>query len=503
MALALLITRLLLALLFAVAALTKLADRPGTKRAVVGFGVAESLADGVALAVPVAELVVAALLIPGALAWWGGLGALALLLAFSAAIAINLARGNAPDCHCFGQLHSEPVSPWTLVRNGVLAAIASFVVGGGSANRDGSAFHTLSQVPADRWVEFGAGTLVVALLAAQLWLVLRLARQNEQLLIRLKMIEADVRGEAPAQPDDEPAVQQLTPGSPAPVFELPDLHGATVTLDSLCSSGKPLLLVFTDPGCGSCTALMPGVVQWEREYGAHMEIVVISAGTVEENERKAAEYGLTRVLLQHDREVENAYGIGGTPGAVVVRPDGSIGSPVAPGVDAIRALFDQLLTLLLPAVEVHAPVSMNGGLPGPKIEVPAPPVRLPDLEGRMVDLSEFRGERTLLLFWYTGCSYCQQMLPALKAWEANRPAGVPQLVVVATGPEDEVRVTNFRSPVLLDPDFATARAFDINGTPLAALLDTDGTYVTRIAGELDILAALRGEIEWAPAALEA
>ena len=32
----------------------------------------------------------------------------ALLLAFVGGIAFNMARGNAPDCHCFGQLHSEP-----------------------------------------------------------------------------------------------------------------------------------------------------------------------------------------------------------------------------------------------------------------------------------------------------------------------------------------------------------------------------------------------------------
>ena len=34
--------------------------------------------------------------------------ALALLLAFVGGIVVNLARGTTPDCHCFGQLHSEP-----------------------------------------------------------------------------------------------------------------------------------------------------------------------------------------------------------------------------------------------------------------------------------------------------------------------------------------------------------------------------------------------------------
>jgi hypothetical protein len=34
---------------------------------------------------------------------------LALLVLFIVAIAVTLARGRKPDCHCFGQLHSKPI----------------------------------------------------------------------------------------------------------------------------------------------------------------------------------------------------------------------------------------------------------------------------------------------------------------------------------------------------------------------------------------------------------
>jgi hypothetical protein len=47
---------------------------------------------------------------------------------------------------------------------------------------------------------------------------------------------------------------------------------------------------------------------------------------------------VTQVLLQRDREVAQAYQIQGTPSAVLVRPDGTIGSPLAQDADAIRAL---------------------------------------------------------------------------------------------------------------------------------------------------------------------
>ena len=72
-------------------------------------------------------MAVAVALLVRAAAWYGALGALLLLLLFIVGIAVNMARGRAPDCHCFGQLHAEPVGWRTLARNGVLALIAGFV----------------------------------------------------------------------------------------------------------------------------------------------------------------------------------------------------------------------------------------------------------------------------------------------------------------------------------------------------------------------------------------
>ena len=126
---------MLLALVFVVAGAAKLADRAGSRKAVADFGVPSSLASPLATLLPLAELAVAAALIPAASAWWGALGALALLLLFVAGISINLARGKKPECHCFGQLHSAPAGWRTLARNGALAAIAGFVLWEGRERR--------------------------------------------------------------------------------------------------------------------------------------------------------------------------------------------------------------------------------------------------------------------------------------------------------------------------------------------------------------------------------
>ena len=95
----LLIARLLLAAVFAVAGLAKLADLAGSRRAMRDFGLPPGLAAQLWLVLPLAELAVAVALIPRSSAWWGALGALALLLLFVGGIGYNLARGRRPDCH--------------------------------------------------------------------------------------------------------------------------------------------------------------------------------------------------------------------------------------------------------------------------------------------------------------------------------------------------------------------------------------------------------------------
>lgn len=123
-----LIARLLLALVFAVAAVGKLADRAGTRRALVEFGVPDSLAEPGALVLPFAELAVSAFCLVGPVAVWGAMGALVLLAFFSTGIAASLARGRRPDCHCFGQLHSAPAGPGTLARNAVFIVLAGVIL---------------------------------------------------------------------------------------------------------------------------------------------------------------------------------------------------------------------------------------------------------------------------------------------------------------------------------------------------------------------------------------
>jgi len=222
---------LLLALVFAVAGAAKLANRQGSRQAIVDFGVPSAIAAPLGLLLPLAELAVAATLLPASTAWWGALGALVLLSLFVVGITYNLARGRTPECHCFGQLHSAPAGWKTLARNGVFAAVVGFVLWEGYEGGTGpSALSWLGALSTAQLLGLLGGVLVLALLAGQWWLVVHLLRQNGRLLVRLEALQATLAqsGDVVAPSQNGTArhqAQGLPVGSPAPDFGLSGLHG--------------------------------------------------------------------------------------------------------------------------------------------------------------------------------------------------------------------------------------------------------------------------------------
>jgi hypothetical protein len=120
--------RLVLAAAFLVAAFGKLADLRGARAAIAGFGFPAWIAAPGAVALPVVELLVALLLIPGPTAAVGAVAALLLLLGFSGGITRDMARGREADCGCFGAARRSAVGASALLRNLALAALACLVL---------------------------------------------------------------------------------------------------------------------------------------------------------------------------------------------------------------------------------------------------------------------------------------------------------------------------------------------------------------------------------------
>jgi peroxiredoxin/uncharacterized membrane protein YphA (DoxX/SURF4 family) len=468
-----LLMRLVLVGVFGLAAVTKLADLAGSRTALEGFGLPKRLAAPVGIALPFVELAIALLLLPVFTSWWGAVAGLILLLAFIAGIGYTLSQGRTPDCHCFGQVYSEPVGKPTLVRNGILAALAAVLVLRGPDGQGASLMGWLDDVSTTDRVILGLVLLALAMAGGLAWLLLQLLQQNGRLLVRIEALEAGGPAAGVPVADSRPPAG-LPVGTAAPAFSLPRLDGETVSLDHLRAGGKPVLLLFTDPGCGPCGALLPEIGRWQQEHAQALTIALVSRGTREANAAKAGEHGISRVLLQQDREVSEAYQSVPTPSAVLVRPDGTIMEPAALGAEAIRALVTRATTRQVPVIPSP---NGNGHHPAPApshVGEPAPAVTLPDLDGEPVSLEAFKGEPTLVLFWNPGCGFCSRMLDDLKAWEADPPAGAPKLLVVSTGSVEANQAMGLRSTVVLDEAFVTGRAFGVSGTPSAVLVDAEG-----------------------------
>src|SRR6478672_2181818 len=121
----LLIIRVILAALLVTAGVAKLADLKGAEKAAKGFGISGTLAVFGPVLLSIAEILLGGMLLFTSVSWYGSIGAAALLMAFIGMMAYQWSKGNSPDCHCFGQLHSEPVGVKSIFRNVVFLALAA------------------------------------------------------------------------------------------------------------------------------------------------------------------------------------------------------------------------------------------------------------------------------------------------------------------------------------------------------------------------------------------
>lgn len=318
--------QVLLAAVFATAGVAKLLDQPGSRRALVGFGISGSLAPTLGLLLPLAELATAVALILQPSARWGAVMAVVLLLSFIVGISHALLQGEAPDCDCFGQLHSAPAGRGTLIRNGVLAALAMVLV----VHGPGPAIDAWAQArSAAELAAAGAGIAAVVLAA----LALRLLVERRDLKRELERMRR--------------AAGLLPPGLPvgtqAPDFALRNVHGETVTLADLRARGLPVVLAFVHPTCGPCAVLFPRLARWQTGLADRITFALVSSGSTRTNRPLAEDHGLVNVLLQDHDEVMTAYRVPATPTAVLVTAAGEIGC--APAVS--EAAFEPLIRLTL------------------------------------------------------------------------------------------------------------------------------------------------------------
>jgi thiol-disulfide isomerase/thioredoxin len=323
------------------------------------------------------------------------------------------------------------------------------------------------------------GVAAAALLVVGVFAFVTLMRSYGSVLIRLDRIESALAAagiEAEGDVVDEPEFGR-EPGTVAPAFATTSVTGEPVTLDSLLAPGLPALVLFTSPHCGPCKTLVPMAAEWQREYADRLTIAFAGDGAAEELRAEAEEFEFTHALVDTDGSLYRAFEANGTPSAVLIAPDGSIGSWVAAGSESIERLVARTL----------APEPAETGLP---VGTEVPALELPSLDGDDVSLATLRGRETLLLFWNPDCGYCRSMHEDLLARETATNGETPRLVVISSGDADSSRAEGFRSLVLLDEGFAAGAAFGVDGTPMAVLLGADGRVASSVAAGADAVLEL-------------
>jgi peroxiredoxin/uncharacterized membrane protein YphA (DoxX/SURF4 family) len=336
--------RLALALMFFVAAASKLAQLDQTRNAIAEFGIPSRLLGVGAIVLPAAEGAVAVLLLPNATARWGALSAGLLLVVFAVAIALSLARGSRPNCNCFGAVHSAQVDGWMVARNLALAAASALIVVAGPGT-------AIADINRTALIVIGATLLSLAVLFNGLfsW---QLLQQNGRLLSRLRALE-DSAGIAGVP---SPASAWSLDGASAPQFELPTADGGQLSLNDLLAPGLPLGLIFSDADCPGCTRLAERLPALQERLSGAVEIAVITrdAGSATGQTLNATRI---RTLVQRaGNEVAGLYHVHAVPSAVVIAADRTITGPLATGEDAV----EQLLYSHVPSVSLAPVMSVVG-----------------------------------------------------------------------------------------------------------------------------------------------
>ncbi len=144
---------------FLLAGLPKLFDRDRFQRAIEGYRLVPSAWSGVlAVWVPRVEVAAGAGLLLGVGERFFSVVLLVLLISFTGAVVLNLARGREIDCGCFGAGAMRPITWLTVARNLLLIGLAGAVY---VSSSDWSALPIAREI-----TEFGGVAAVIGGLAA-------------------------------------------------------------------------------------------------------------------------------------------------------------------------------------------------------------------------------------------------------------------------------------------------------------------------------------------------
>ncbi len=471
----LLIFRLTLFGIFAVAGVGKLLDRDGSEKAVKAFGTPDPFVKTFALLIPIAEIIFGFCFLFVSFSWIGAAGALLLLLTFIGGMLVQMIKGEAPDCHCFGQIHSEPVGPRSLIRNILIALLPVVLLVSGRTNQ-GFALGESNGVIASNVVLAG---IVVAffLISANVW---RLTKEHSKLKRQIDLLEMLETGGTLIERDEAgDPTDSLPIGAPFPDFTLPDTAGKLVSFDHLIADPLPKVFLFVGPTCRPCKAMLQEFAEWRREFEGRVRFVFVSKGIAVENIELFGDSLAERMLLQKSMEFAGLLHIKWTPAAIFVGSDGNIASHPAVGDMAIRDLVGKLRAENFSTRGYYIKNSQKRGRV--KIGESIPDFETSDLNGSTISRENFIGKPTLTFFLSTTCGYCSEVIDQIRKWENSPERNGTNAIIFSEGDLDTHKAYGLSTPIVIDEGYKLSGNLGMFSVPSGVLIDEDGVIATESA----------------------
>ena len=122
---------------------------------------------------------------------------------------------------------------------------------------------------------------------------------------------------------------------------------------------------------------------------------------------------------------------------------------------------------------------------------PAPNFTLPDLDGKMVKLSNYRGPVVMVNIWATWCPPCVDEMPSMERLYNELKGENFEILAVsidalgAQAVAPFMKKYNLSFPALIDPDGTISALYKSTGVPESFIVNQEGILIKKIIGPRD------------------
>jgi peroxiredoxin len=121
----------------------------------------------------------------------------------------------------------------------------------------------------------------------------------------------------------------------------------------------------------------------------------------------------------------------------------------------------------------------------------APNFTFPDIHGKKISLSDYRGKVVLVNVWATWCPPCRKEMPSMQKLYDKFKGENFEILAVSIDSQGREAVAplmqkmNLTFPALLDPGETIRPLYGITGVPESFIIDKNGVLVDKIIGPIN------------------